>query len=578
MYTIIDKNAPEFFISQPRESVEIHLPDKRVLCGPRSRPVGEFLRLIAHETEIPIVGAIVNSELRELTFPIHIDSQVLPVSMADPDGARIYRRSLIFLLETAFTEMFKGVSLNIDHSVASGGYYCQVSGRLPLTVRELKVLEKRMFELVSDDLPFTREEVPLQEAINHFKSQGSEDKVELLKHRQKDYLTLYSLSNHRDYHHGYMVPSTGYLNWFGLKKTDGGFTLRFPRRNNPTAITPLPKYPKLLNAFRRYGDWLQKLGISSVGALNASIKSGRIQEIILISEAFHDLHVTEIASQIASSYKKNKVVLIAGPTSSGKTTFSKRLSIALLARGISPFPIELDNYFLNRDQTPKDKYGNYDFESFKTLDINLLMFDLNRLSVGEEVQLPKFNFRTGSREPGEIVRLSSGEILLLEGIHGLNPNLLPDYDNEKVFRIYVSALTQLNLDRHNRVSTTDTRLIRRITRDYRHRGYNALKTIRQWESVRRGEKINIFPYQENSDVMFNSALVYDLSALKPFVEPLLLQVPFGTPEFIEAKRLLSLLEWFLPIDTNHIPDNSILREFIGDSILSTLTLWDHHRQ
>jgi len=352
--------------------------------------------------------------------------------------------------------------------------------------------------------------------------------------------------------------------------------LRFPRRNSPTTISPLPEYPKLLKTFRQYGDWLQKMGISSVGSLNKAVSDGRIKELILVSEEFHDLQINDIAAQIANQIDVIKVVLIAGPTSSGKTTFSKRLSIALLARGISPFPLEMDNYFVDRDKTPKDKDGNYDFESINALDIHQLGKDIQSLSHGADVQITKFNFHSGVREPGENVQLKSDGIILLEGIHGLNPNLLPDYNPKHVFRIYVSALTQLNLDRHNRVSTTDTRLIRRICRDAKHRGYNAQKTINRWESVRRGEKQNIFPYQENAAIMFNSALVYELSCLKPIVEPLLLQVPFGSSEFIEAKRLLSMLEWFLPLDPNLIPDNSIIREFIGNSILSDFNIWLQH--
>ncbi len=569
---MVIKNPGIRLVTQ-RDTVEIHLPDNKVISGPRGTPVGDFLKIVSVDIPAPVVGAIVNNELRELTFPILMDSFVTPVSTDSADGARIYRRSLIFLLETVFEEFYPGIGLNIDHSVASGGYYCVVSDRPPLTETELKRLEVRMGQLVNDDVPFLREEIPLSEAIEYFKSIKSSDKVDLLLHRKKDYLTLYSLNSHRDYHHGYMVPSTGYLMWFNLKMTNGGFTLRFPRRNAPTTISPLPDYPKLLKAFRLYGDWLQKIGIASVGMLNQAISGGKIKELILISEEFHDLQITDIAAKIASHIDDTKVVLIAGPTSSGKTTFAKRLSIALLARGISPFPLELDNYFVDREKTPKDKDGNYDFESLQALDINRLVTDLKALSMGEEVQLPRFNFHSGVREPGDLIKIKPDGIILLEGIHGLNPNLLPNYDNQKVFRIYVSALTQLNLDRHNRVSTTDTRLIRRICRDARHRGYNAQTTINRWESVRRGEKQNIYPYQENSAVMFNSALVYELACLKPIVEPLLLQVPFGSQEYIEAKRLLSLLEWFLPLDPSLIPDNSILREFIGDSILEGFKIW-----
>jgi uridine kinase len=562
-----------FQLVEPRSSVEIQLPDGRVIAGPRNAPVGHFIKLIEDQKTPPVVGAVVNGELRELTFPIKMDSAVTPITMGDADGMRIYRRSLTFLLEAAFETLFPGAILTVDHSVASGGYYCQVSGRPPLSQQELQSLEQEMRNQVEDDLPFHRQEVPLQEAIDYFTNKGAQDKVKLLTHRQKNYLTLYQLQDHRDYHHGYMVPSTGYLCWFSLTPTGEGFTLRFPRRHAPTVLLPMPEYPKLLTTFRQYGDWLQRLGITSVGALDDAIQNNRIQELILVSEALHEQRVTEIARQIAGRSGEVRVVLIAGPSSSGKTTFSRRLSIQLLAHGIAPYPIEMDNYFVDREKTPLDENGEPDFESIRALDTKRLAADLEGLIAGQQVQLPHYNFIAGQAETGDVVQLKSGEIIILEGIHGLNPELIPEISQEKTFRIYVSALTQLNLDRHNRVSTTDTRLIRRIARDARERGYTARSTIQRWESVRRGEKRYIFPYQENADVFFNSALAYELSALKPIVEPLLRQVPYGTPEHIEAKRLLAFLEWFLPTDSSLIPDNSILREFIGNSILQHFQLW-----
>ncbi len=564
---------------QPRPTVEVHLPDGKVLCGPRHATVGQFLaplqpaKGVSDNAHPPIVGAIINSELRELTYPIKMDAHVQPVTMGTADGMRIYRRSLTFLLEAAFSELFPGAVLTVDHSVASGGYYCQISERPSLSPEELMALQNHMRELVEADLPFVRQEVGLQAAIEYFKAAGADDKVRLLAYRQKDYTTLYQLGEHRDYHHGYMVPSTGFLRWFALTAIGEGFTLRFPRRHAPTELLPMPDYPTLLLTFRQYGEWLHKLGISSVGLLNDAIKANRSHEVILVSEALHELRVSEIANQIAQRMDSVRIVLIAGPSSSGKTTFSKRLSVQLLARGIVPFPLELDNYFLNRDDTPLDEHGEFDFESIRALDRDQLTVDLKKLIAGENVQLPRYNFITGMRETGDQVHLKSGELIILEGIHGLNPELIPNIPGEQTFRVYVSALTQLNLDRHNRVSTTDTRLIRRITRDARERGYNARTTIQRWESVRRGEKRYIFPYQENADAMFNSAMAYELSALKPLVEPLLRQVPFGTPEYVESKRLLAFLEWFLPIDHDLVPDNSILREFIGQSILRGFKLW-----
>lgn len=556
----------------PRSDIEIHLPDGRVISGPRYSRVGDLLKVISDDLPAPVVAAIVNDDLRELTFPIVMDARVRPVLMSDADGALIYRRSLTFLLEMAFADVFPNAKLTIDHSVSSGGYYCQVSGRPPLSATEIALLQAHMQRLVEQDLPFERQEIPLQEAIQYFKERGYDDKVHLLSHRQKDYLTLYRLGERMDYHHGYMVPSTGYLRWFALHPTNGGFTLRFPRRRNPTELEPLDDYPKLLATFRQYGDLLKRLGIDTVGALNDAILAGRAQEIILVSEAMHEQRIASIARQIAERGGV-RLVLISGPSSSGKTTFSRRLAVQLLALGISPFPLELDNYFVDRDATPRDEDGNLDFEALEAIDLPLLAEHLQQLVAGERVQLPRYNFKTGKRETGQEVQLDRGQMLILEGIHGLNPGLIPSTLAKRAFRIYVSALTQLNLDRHNRVSTTDTRLVRRIVRDARERGYTAQQTIRRWEMVRRGEKRHIFPYQENADAMFNSALVYELAALKPLAEPLLRQVPHGTPEYIEAKRLLAFLEWFLPMPSELIPDNSIMREFLGGSVLGEFRVW-----
>lgn len=561
--------ASKFRLVKPRPEVEIHLPDGRVLSGPRGAPIGDFIKAV--DFSVPVVAADVDNELRELTYPIQIDAVVRPITMSDSDGALIYRRSLNFLLEMAFADLFPNAKLTIDHSISFGGYYCQIIGRRPLSRDELASLKSHMQALIDADLPFEKKEVPLAEAVEYFQSIGYDDKVRLLKYRTKDYLTLYRLGERMDYHHGYMVPSTGYLQWYDLFETNGGFTLRFPRRHAPTTLQPVADYPKLLSTFRQYGDWLAHLGIDNVGALNDAIQGGRAHELVLVSEALHEQNIADIARQIA--FRESPMVFIAGPSSSGKTTFSRRLTVQLLALGISPYPLELDNFFLARDQTPLGEDGQPDFEALGALNLPLLAERLEGLLKGEKVQLPRYNFVTGKPEPGEMVQLRRGQPVIMEGIHGLDSGLLPATLAGHAFKIYVSALTQLNLDRHNRVSTTDTRLIRRIVRDARERGYSARDTILRWESVRRGEKKYIFPYQENADIMFNSALVFELSALKPLVEPLLRQVPHGTPEFIEAKRLLAFLEWFLPIEAGVIPENSIVREFLGGSILKDFTIW-----
>lgn len=564
----------EFHLTQtPRPDVELTLDDGRVITGRRGARLEEFINIIQEDDQPLIVGVILNGSLRELTFSLTHDGVASLITTSDADGARIYRRSLVFLLETAFKHCFPEGLLSIDHSVSSGGYHCQIHNLNQFGQPELDQLGSYMRKLVNDDVPFIRETVPLQEAIDYFTAAGESDKVSLLKYRQRSDLVLYRADGVRDYHHGYMVPSSGYLKLFELDLVEGGFVLRFPRRHMPNEIEPIGKFPTLLKTFKEYGDWLNKLGIPSVGALNDAIQDGHADEVILVSEALHEMQISQIADQIYENHDRIGVILIAGPSSSGKTTFSKRLSIQLVARGINPFTLEMDNFFVDRERTPLLPDGSKDYESLRAMDLNRLNHDVKALLAGQEVQLPHYDFITGLSQEGKVANLNKGDIVILEGIHGLNPNLLRDVDPANTFRIYISCLTQLNLDRHNRISTTDTRMIRRIVRDARDRGYSASQTIARWESVRRGEKNRIFPYQENADVMFNSALAYEISTLKPLVEPLLRQVSFGSKEHIEAKRLLKFLEWFLPTTTEFVPDNSLLREFIGGSILTDFSMW-----
>jgi uridine kinase len=565
-------------ISHPRDTVEIHLPNNRVISGPRGGKLIDFIKVLPEWQSPPIVGAVVDGDLRELTYKVQKDIMIRPITMIDSDGSKIYRRSLTFLLETAFENLFPKDNLTIDYSVPNGGYFCRVLDREQLNNTEINLLFDQMKLMVKSDLQFTREQVTTDEAIEYFKKQHHQDKVRLLKYRQKPYLILYRLNDHRDYHHGYMVPSTGFLQWFELIPQKGGFLLQYPRRQTPTELFQMPEYGKLLEEFKEYGDWLEKLGIGSVGALNESIENNSIREVILVSEAHHEQKIVQIAQEIAHLSEKIKIILIAGPSSSGKTTFSKRLAIQLLTLGISPFALEMDNYFVDRDKTPLDKEGNLDFENFNAIDRELLQHHLEEMISGKEVELPLYDFKTGKRERSEKIKLNKDQIVIIEGIHGLNPNLLPNFSEDTTYKIYISCLTQLNLDRYNRISTTDTRMIRRIVRDANSRGFSAQRTIQMWESVRRGERTHIFPYQENANVLFNSALVYELSALKPYAEPLLRQISHGTDEYLEAKRLLSFLEWFLPIKIELVPDNSILREFIGGSILKDFRLWENSRE
>lgn len=559
---------------QPSLTIEVHLPGNITLKGPRGATAKDFIDRSGIEYKVPVVGVILNGELHELTSSIEHESNLVPVQMSDMDGARIYRRSLSFLMSAAFKNLFPNAVLHIDHSVYPGGYYCHVSGGKELGKSELKALALEMRELVRQNIPFEKKELAIADALDYFTRVGETDKVDLLKYRTKNHVTFYTLGEYLDYHHGYMVPSTGYLKWFDIIQTNGGFTLRYPKRSAPFSTNYADQYPTLLKAFRLYGEWLATLGIENVGALNNAIHNNRIKELILVSEAFHEQHITNIARQIFEKRNENRIILISGPTSSGKTTFSRKLAVQLLSLGISPYPLELDNYFFNREDSPKDENGNYDFETIHALDLVQLSKDLYQLTEGKTVRMPRFNFVTGRKETGNEVTLKNDQMIILEGIHGLNPLLIPEDLYRRSFKIYTSALTQLNLDYHNRVSTTDTRLLRRIIRDSRQRGYSAQQTISMWESVRRGEEKHIFPFQENADVMFNSALVYELAVLKPIVEPLLRQVPNNTPEYLETKRLLAFLEWFLPVEPDLVPDNSILREFIGGSILKDFIGWN----
>jgi uridine kinase len=480
---------------------------------------------------------------------------------------RVYRRSLSFLLVAVAYELFPEAQINVEYGLNFGALYCEVEGRQPFTPAELQQLEARMHELVEADLVIHKERISVKDAAKLFKLRGADDKLRLLKSRRKPYLTIYSLTGYRDYMHGYMVPSTGYLKCFALAPYSNGFVLRYPRSHQPNELLPVVEYPKLVKVFHEYGDWMTKLDIRNVGTLNEVITNRKLVEMILVAEALHEQRISQIATLIASLHPKVRLVLVAGPSSSGKTTFSKRLAIQLLVNGLKPIALGLDDFILERAQTPRDEEGDYDYESLYALDLELFNEVLLRLMRGEELTLPHYNFFTGGREWGETLAISREHIIIIEGIHGLNPDLVPQIPRDTFFRIYVSALTQLNLDRHNRVATTDTRLLRRIIRDAQTRGYTAKDTIVRWPKVRRGEHTWIFPYQENADVMFNSALAYELAVIKPIAEPLLLQIEAGKPEHVEAKRLLSFLQWFEPCPPDLVPDNSLLREFIGGSIL-----------
>ncbi len=572
----MNEAKPNVYVTQPRSTVQVQLDPENILEAPVNTTAGVFLHTAIEKGLIPedaaLIACICNGKLRELTHPISWDSTVSPVTLADSDGSRIYRRSLILLLTSVVDMLFPDAQINISYAVPAGGLYCEVKHHEVFTPSELESIENTMHDIVAQDLPITKRIVPLEEAIELFQSRHEQDKVRLMQFRKADMLTLYRLNGREDYYYGYMVPSTSFLQQFKLVHSDGGFIMQYPRTSNPHSLPPMSQNSKLIDVFHETDNWLERMNIEDIGRLNTLIEHDQIQQLILIAEALHERRVASVARQIVETSHTDgtRIVLIAGPSSAGKTTFSKRLAIQLLAHGLQPFTLEMDNYFVDRHLTPLDENGEYDFESLHALNLPLFNQQLNGLLDGQQVTLPIFDFHTGTSTLGNTVSITDNQIIILEGIHGLNPDLVPDIDPQLVFRVYVSALTALNIDSHNRIPTTDIRLLRRTVRDASHRGYTAEETLARWQSVRRGEKRNIFPHQENADTIFNSALVYELAALRPFVDPLLLQVPFDTPQHIEANRLLSFLKWVKPLSNEQIqliPDTSIIREFIGGSIL-----------
>jgi len=513
------------------------------------------------------VAAVCNKELRELTYPILGDMHVRPVVMSEGDGMRIYRRSLAFALRVAAYELFPEIKLTVDHALPFGGFYCKVVDGPPLMSKQIDQLKQAMQSLVDEDSPISRGAIPLRDAIAMFEKRDDDDKLRLMESRSKDYLVVYALRDVQDYFYGYMVPSTGYLTVWDVQPAEGGFLLRYPRRHEPNVLQAEANLGKIQQVYVQQAKWLDLMGVEDIGRLNQTIHEDRVRELILVAEALHEGRIADVADEIVNRQPDARLVLIAGPSSSGKTTFSKRLAIQLMAHGLKPFTLGLDNFFIDREYTPLDEFGEYDFEHLAAIDLDRFNHDLLALLEGKEVRLPRYNFHTGKREDGELVRLSPEHVIITEGIHGMNPDLVKELPPGRAFRIYASALTQLNIDRYNRVPTTDVRLLRRLVRDATYRGYSAMDTLGRWESVRRGEKAWIFPFQENADVMFNSALPYELAVLRPLAEPLLRQVDAGTQRYIEAKRLLAFLGWVRPLEPDLVPDNSILREFTGGSIL-----------
>jgi uridine kinase len=516
--------------------------------------------------EKPILGAFVNNKLKELSYLIYKPKMVRYIDITDPAGKRMYVRSISFVLIKAAKKLFPNARLKIEHSI-SKGYYCEFEnlGR-SLTVDDVSDIYEEMQLIIDADLPFERTEIRTEEAAELFEKNGYDDKARLLKTRRQLYTSVYYLDGLPEYFYGFLVPSTSYLKVFALNKYYDGMLLQIPKQSNPNEINDIILQDQLFGIFQEYKDWLKVIGMSDLGALNKAALNGEFAEIIKVNEALQEKKLANIADNINSKEKRPRLILISGPSSSGKTTFSKRLAIQMRVLGFKPITISLDNYFVNREDTPKDASGEYDFESIRALDIEFFNEQLLQLFEGKKIELPRFSFTEGKRYyAGDYLQLDENSYLIVEGIHGLNPDLTPRIPNDDKYKIYVSALTALCLDSHNRIPTTDNRLIRRIVRDYQYRGYSAADTIKRWPSVTRGEARNIFPYQEEADSMFNSALIFELGVLKKYVEPILQEVYPDQPEYAEANRLLKFFKYITPIPDDEIPPTSILREFLHGS-------------
>ena len=546
------------------------MPEVRIGSEIKTYPQGTAYAEIAKEYqknyENDILLVSVNGRLRELHKTLQKDCQMEFITAADTAGYLAYQRSAVFLMMKAFQDVAgreNVKNITVCFSVQNG-LYVEVEGGVTLSQELLDRVKEEMNRLVAQDLPLQKRSENTDEAMDHFQEQGMYDKARLFNYRRASRVNVYRLGDYDDYFYGYMVMSTRYLKYFDLQMYEEGFILRLPNKKQPKVIQPFHPQKKLFDVQQEAEKFGHKLGVFDVGTLNDTIAQGRMNDLILMQEALQEKKIGDIAEQIYESGRK--LVMIAGPSSSGKTTFSHRLSIQLGALGLKPHPIGVDNYFVNRVDSPRDENGNYDYEALNCIDVKQFNEDMEALLAGKRVELPVYNFVKGEREyKGDFLQLGAEDILVIEGIHCLNDDLSYSLPRDKKFKIYISALTQLNIDEHNRIPTTDGRLIRRMVRDARTRGASAQDTIRMWDSVRRGEERNIFPYQEEADAMFNSAFLYELSVLKQYAEPILYSVPRDSAEYNEAKRLLKFLDYFLGVSSEQVPYNSIVREFIGGS-------------
>ena len=547
----------------------------KVLCQNTSEQVevemgvtlGEVLSQLNIKGKYPILAVYVNNRLKELDYKVFKPATVRYIDITHFEGYRVYQRTISFILHKAVWDLYRDRKFYIRHSLGRG-FYCEFDNCDMVTDQEIEALRKRMQEIIESRYPICRMSLLTSEVNGIYERFGFDDKVALLNTRPRLYSDIYRMDDIVGYFYGALAPDSGYIHLFDIRRYYNGFYIALPTRTDPSKLDMNVHWAKMFEVFREYHRWVDIMGVPTVGMLNRKVLDGDISELIKVAEAFHEKKIAAMADQIDEANRTHgaRVVLISGPSSSGKTTTAKRLGIQLRILGLDPVLISLDDYFVDRDRTPKDENGDYDFEALEAIDLDLLNSDLKRLMAGESVEVPRYDFITGTRQWHDTpLKLNERSILIMEGIHALNPRLTPSIPREQKFCIYASCLTSVAMDNLTRIATTDNRMLRRITRDYATRGADALATLQRWPSVRRGEEKHIFPYQENADVIFNTSLFYEISVLRPKIEPILREVTNVNPEYGEAKRLLKFLDNFIPIHTDEIPPTSILREFIGGS-------------
>ena len=516
----------------------------------------------------PFLAAYVNNRIKELNYRIYKPVTVRFIDITSFEGIRVYQRTISFILQKAVRELFPDRTLYIRHSLGASGFYCEISGFGPIPADHLDAIKARMRGIIDRNLPIQGVKMLTDTARKIYEGFGMADKIALLDSRPRLYSKIYTIDSLPGYFYGALTPSTGYTPQFDLHPYYNGFFIALPLRTDPTRLHQSVHQEKMFDVFHQYQSWVEIMGVPTVGQLNSKVLAGDASELIKIAEAFHENKLAQVAGCVAEANRERgvRLVLISGPSSSGKTTFAKRLGVQLRVLGLNPVLISLDDYFVDREKTPRDENGEYDYEALEAIDLEQFNDHLKRLERGESVDIPRYDFISGTRQwHDNPLQLDERSVLIVEGIHGLNPALTPGVPESRKFKIYVSCFTSVALDNVSRIATSDNRLLRRLTRDYRTRGNDALSTLARWESVRRGEEKHIFPYQENADVMFNSSLFYEISVLRRFAEPILREVPDTVPEYGEAKRMLKFLDNFIPISPEEIPPTSLLREFIGGS-------------